>query len=67
VVPGDIIGSGTVGTGCIAELSATHGTDAYPYLKAGDRVRLEIEHVGAIDAEIVAGKHIVPLRHKAGG
>lgn len=25
---GDIIGSGTVGTGCILELSGTHGSDA---------------------------------------
>lgn len=27
---GDIIGSGTVGTGCILELARSHGADAYP-------------------------------------
>ena len=30
---GDVIGSGTVGTGCILELSGTHGPDAYPWLQ----------------------------------
>src|SRR5690606_24827633 len=39
--PGDVIGSGTVGTGCILELSRVHGTEAYPWLEPGDRVRLE--------------------------
>jgi 2-keto-4-pentenoate hydratase/2-oxohepta-3-ene-1,7-dioic acid hydratase in catechol pathway len=29
VRPGDIIGSGTVGTGCIADLAARHGPDQY--------------------------------------
>src|SRR5690606_3235434 len=27
LVPGDVIGSGTVGTGCILELSLTHGSE----------------------------------------
>src|SRR5687768_16239142 len=31
VVAGDVIGSGTVGTGCILELSLVHGGDAYPW------------------------------------
>ena len=35
---GDIIGSGTVGTGCILELSRTHGSLAYPWLAPGDNV-----------------------------
>jgi 2-keto-4-pentenoate hydratase/2-oxohepta-3-ene-1,7-dioic acid hydratase in catechol pathway len=65
VVPGDVIGSGTVGTGCIAELSIAHGNDAYPWLVPGDRVRLEIEHVGAIAASIVTGKGLVPLHRKS--
>jgi 2-keto-4-pentenoate hydratase/2-oxohepta-3-ene-1,7-dioic acid hydratase in catechol pathway len=62
VVPGDIIGSGTVGTGCILELSRVHGADAYPYLRSGDRVHLEAGLLGAIDARIVAGHPPVPLR-----
>ncbi|MCW0214827.1 MAG: fumarylacetoacetate hydrolase family protein [Pseudonocardia sp.] len=62
VVPGDLIGSGTVGTGCILELSRVHGADAYPYLVPGDHVRLDVEGLGAIDARIVEGTPVRPLR-----
>lgn len=62
VVPGDLIGSGTVGTGCILELSAVHGEQAYPYLVPGDRIRLEADRLGAIDAAVVAGSAAVQLR-----
>jgi 2-keto-4-pentenoate hydratase/2-oxohepta-3-ene-1,7-dioic acid hydratase in catechol pathway len=60
--PGDIICSGTVATGCILELSQVHGADAYPYLRPGDRVRLEGGLLGAIEARIVAGRPAAPLR-----
>jgi 2-keto-4-pentenoate hydratase/2-oxohepta-3-ene-1,7-dioic acid hydratase in catechol pathway len=59
--PGDVIGSGTVGTGCILELSRVHGDDAYPWLQPGDSVRLEVEHVGVIESKILAGQPVVPL------
>lgn len=49
---GDIIGSGTVGTGCILELSRSHGSAAYPWLAPGDVVTLEVEHIGAITAQV---------------
>ena len=49
---GDILGSGTVGTGCILELSRTHGNEAYPWLQPGDQVRLEVAQLGAIEATI---------------
>jgi 2-keto-4-pentenoate hydratase/2-oxohepta-3-ene-1,7-dioic acid hydratase in catechol pathway len=62
VLPGDLIGSGTVGTGCILELSRVHGADAYPYLVPGDRVRLEVDGLGAVDAPIVRGVPVRPLR-----
>jgi 2-keto-4-pentenoate hydratase/2-oxohepta-3-ene-1,7-dioic acid hydratase in catechol pathway len=62
VVPGDLIGSGTVGTGCILELSRVHGADAYPWLSAGDQVRLEADGLGAIDTRVVAGPAVIPLR-----
>ena len=62
LVPGDVIGSGTVGTGCILEHSLTHGSDRYPWLKAGDAVTLEVEGLGAIDARITAGADPVPLK-----
>jgi fumarylacetoacetate (FAA) hydrolase len=42
--PGDVIGSGTVGTGCLLELTKGEG----PWLKKGDVVELEVEHVGVL-------------------
>jgi 2-keto-4-pentenoate hydratase/2-oxohepta-3-ene-1,7-dioic acid hydratase in catechol pathway len=62
LTPGDVIGSGTVGTGCILELALVHGTDRYPWLKAGDEVRLEVEQLGAIVATIRPGSIPKPLR-----
>ena len=49
---GDVVGSGTVGTGCILELSRTHGLAAYPWLVPGDAVTLSIEHIGEISAVV---------------
>ena len=46
---GDLIGSGTVGTGCITEFP--EGT--YPWLQPGDVVRLEIERLGALENRVV--------------
>ena len=48
LVPGDVIGSGTVGTGCILELGLVHGRDRYPYLVSGDEVELEVEGIGVL-------------------
>lgn len=42
--PGDVIGSGTVGTGCILEL----GTEVQPWLGSGDIVELEITGLGLL-------------------
>jgi fumarylacetoacetate (FAA) hydrolase len=42
--PGDVIGSGTVGTGCLYELTKNEG----PWLKEGDIVELEIERIGIL-------------------
>ncbi len=61
LVPGDVIGSGTVGTGCILELSRVHGADRYPYLSAGDVVRLEVDGLGALDTRIRTGRPAPPL------
>jgi fumarylacetoacetate (FAA) hydrolase len=47
--PGDLIGSGTVGTGCILELSPEH---CGGWLKAGDRIELEIERIGVLRTKI---------------
>jgi fumarylacetoacetate (FAA) hydrolase len=42
LVPGDVIGSGTVGTGCILE----HGDGRW--LQPGDEVELEVEGIGVL-------------------
>ncbi|MFC4767258.1 fumarylacetoacetate hydrolase family protein [Effusibacillus consociatus] len=42
--PGDLIGSGTVGTGCILEL----GSENVPWLQPGDIVELEVERLGVL-------------------
>jgi fumarylacetoacetate (FAA) hydrolase len=42
LVPGDVIGSGTVGTGCILE----HGDGRW--LQPGDVVELEVEGIGVL-------------------
>ena len=42
--PGDVIGSGTVGTGCLLELTKFQG----PWLNHGDIVELEIERIGVL-------------------
>jgi 2-keto-4-pentenoate hydratase/2-oxohepta-3-ene-1,7-dioic acid hydratase in catechol pathway len=62
VQPGDVIGSGTVGTGCILELSTVHSTEEYPWLQPGDEVRLEADLLGAIEARITEPAPVHPLR-----
>jgi fumarylacetoacetate (FAA) hydrolase len=47
--PGDIIGSGTVGTGCILELGPDK-TDGW--LEPGDVIELEIERIGVLRTPI---------------
>ena len=48
LVPGDVIGSGTVGTGCILELALTHGPEAEPWLAPGQVVELDVEGLGVL-------------------
>ncbi len=48
LVPGDVVGSGTVGTGCILELAITHGPDAEPWLRPGQVVELEVAGLGVL-------------------
>ena len=48
--PGDLIGSGTVGTGCILELGPAN-TDGW--LEPGDVIELEIERIGVLRTPII--------------
>ncbi len=62
VKPGDIIGSGTVGRGCILELSLEFGEAQYPWLEPGDEVVLEVESLGALTHRVVPGVELHALR-----
>jgi fumarylacetoacetate (FAA) hydrolase len=45
---GEVIGSGTCGTGCLLELNGSKVFDPPLWLKVGDVVDCEIEHVGTL-------------------
>jgi fumarylacetoacetate (FAA) hydrolase len=47
--PGDVLGSGTVGTGCLLELTGGEG----PWLEPGDDVELAVAGLGALRNRIV--------------
>ncbi len=59
---GDLIGSGTCGTGCILELSLVHGEDQYPWLQPGDVVEVSVDGLGAFKNRVVAGVPLQSLR-----
>lgn len=60
IFPGDVMGSGTVGTGCYMELNGTRGRQAEQkgekftpiWLQAGDTIELEIEGLGRLKNKI---------------
>jgi fumarylacetoacetate (FAA) hydrolase len=58
--PGDVLGSGTVGTGCILELTPeTVGG----WLKPGDVVELEIERIGILRNIVAANPRTIVREH----
>ena len=66
VVPGDVLGSGTVGNGgCLGELWGRRGELTPAPLKAGDEVRMVVEGLGEIVnivGDSVPGPAIAPAR-----
>jgi fumarylacetoacetate (FAA) hydrolase len=50
--PGEVIGSGTVGTGCLLELNGSKVTDDL-WLKAGDEVVMSVEGLGRLVNTVV--------------
>ncbi len=62
LLPGDVVGSGTVGTGCILELARVHGAAAYPWLSPGDEVALHVDGLGELTGMVGAGQSPRPLR-----
>jgi fumarylacetoacetate (FAA) hydrolase len=58
---GDIIGSGTVGTGCLLELRTMGPKEEFPWLRAGDRVDLRGGPLGVLGNPIVDALLSSPL------
>jgi 2-keto-4-pentenoate hydratase/2-oxohepta-3-ene-1,7-dioic acid hydratase in catechol pathway len=59
--PGDVIGSGTVPTGCLLEHFAMAPNSFRGWLQPGDGVRLEVERLGVLQHRVVAGVAPEPL------
>jgi len=71
IQPGDVIGSGTVGTGCFLELNGTgklHDPNyVEQWLKAGDTIEMEVESLGKLRNILVAEESdfsILAKKHK---
>ena len=58
--PGDVIGSGTVGTGCLLEINGSRRKENSDYkdqwLEEGDQIELQIEGLGKITNKIIKSK-----------
>ena len=61
VRPGDVLGSGTCGTGCLAELKRSRPDTAPDWLRVGDVVRIEVEELGVIENRLVPGPEPVGI------
>ncbi len=61
VRPGDVLGSGTCGSGCLLELRGRHGPEDYPFLRPGDAVSLSVQGIGVLTNRVVAGVEPVEL------
>jgi 2-keto-4-pentenoate hydratase/2-oxohepta-3-ene-1,7-dioic acid hydratase in catechol pathway len=61
VRPGDVLGSGTCGYGCLFELWGREGPDAHAPLQPGDTVALHVEGIGTLENTVVAGVEPIPL------
>lgn len=55
LVPGDVLGSGTCGTGCILEWRMTGHKDTHKWLRPNDVVELDVEGIGVLRNSIAGG------------
>jgi 2-keto-4-pentenoate hydratase/2-oxohepta-3-ene-1,7-dioic acid hydratase in catechol pathway len=61
VQAGDVLGSGTCGGGCLAELWGWAGRQDPPPLRPGDTIALEVEGIGRLSNSLVAGIAPAPV------
>jgi 2-keto-4-pentenoate hydratase/2-oxohepta-3-ene-1,7-dioic acid hydratase in catechol pathway len=59
--PGDVIGSGTCGSGSLIELRGRRGADLYPWLTPGDTVSLSVQGIGTLTNTVTNGVEPIPL------
>jgi 2-keto-4-pentenoate hydratase/2-oxohepta-3-ene-1,7-dioic acid hydratase in catechol pathway len=53
LVPGDVVGSGTCGSGCLGELWGRRGKLDPPPLQPGDHVKMQVVGIGTIENTVV--------------
>jgi len=62
IYPGDVIGSGTVGTGCFLELNGTGKRQDPNYreqwLQPGDSIRMEVTALGSLENTVLLDKNL---------
>jgi 2-keto-4-pentenoate hydratase/2-oxohepta-3-ene-1,7-dioic acid hydratase in catechol pathway len=58
---GDVLGSGTCGSGCLLELWGRYGREAFPALVPGDTVTLTVQGIGTLTNTIVTGPELHAL------
>jgi len=62
VRPGDVLGSGTCGNGCLLELWGRRGSfEDPPPLRPGDEVTLRVQGIGTLTNRVVEGLERVEL------
>jgi len=61
VMPGDVLGSGTCGMGCLAEIWGRTGVREPPPLAPGDVVELTVEGIGTLRNRLVAAAEVIPV------
>jgi 2-keto-4-pentenoate hydratase/2-oxohepta-3-ene-1,7-dioic acid hydratase in catechol pathway len=59
--PGDVLGSGTCGGGCLLELWGRNGSFDPPPLQPGDEVVLSVEGIGTLRNRVVEADPVVEL------
>lgn len=61
VRPGDVLGSGTCGNGCLMETWGRRGERQPPPLAVGDVVTMTVAGLGTIENTVVAGQPVHPV------
>jgi hypothetical protein len=61
VLPGDVLGSGTAGSGCLGELWGRNGGLTPPPLQVGDEVTMTVERLGSVTNRVGRAVDVPPI------